>query len=67
MESNQRYYARRASEEMRAAARAVTPEAYARRRALAEEFARKAKLYSWPNTDRQSDEIHATFEAPLAH
>jgi hypothetical protein len=42
MESNQRYYARRASEERRAAARAITPEAGARRLALAEMFARKA-------------------------
>jgi hypothetical protein len=43
MESNQRYYARRAVEELRAAARAVTPEARARRRALAEMFAQKAR------------------------
>ena len=43
MESNQRYYARRASEEMRAAERAVTPEARARRRALAELFESKAR------------------------
>jgi hypothetical protein len=42
MESNERYYARRAVEELRAAARAVTPEARARRRALAEAFQRKA-------------------------
>jgi putative protein kinase ArgK-like GTPase of G3E family len=42
MESNRRYYERRASEELRAAARAVTPEARERRRALAEQFARKA-------------------------
>ena len=38
MESNLRYYQRRANEERRAAARAVTPEAQARRRALAESF-----------------------------
>jgi hypothetical protein len=44
MESNQRYWARRAVEERRAAARAVTPEARARRRALAEAFERKAQL-----------------------
>ena len=43
MESNQRYYSRRAIEEMRAAARAVTPEAQARRRALAEMFMQKAQ------------------------
>jgi hypothetical protein len=43
MESNERYYARRAVEELRAAARAVTPEARARRRALAEAFETKAR------------------------
>ena len=43
MESNQRYYSRRAVEELRAAARAVTPEAQARRRALAEMFMQKAQ------------------------
>ncbi|HEX9954148.1 MAG TPA: hypothetical protein VGB48_02905 [Allosphingosinicella sp.] len=42
MESNARYYERRAAEELRAAARAVTPEARERRRALAELFASKA-------------------------
>jgi hypothetical protein len=42
MESNQRYYERRAAEELRAAARAITPEARERRRALAELFASKA-------------------------
>ncbi|MBV9929472.1 MAG: hypothetical protein JO013_00840 [Alphaproteobacteria bacterium] len=44
MESNQRYFARRAREELHAAARAITPEARARRRALAESFAIKAKM-----------------------
>jgi hypothetical protein len=44
MESNQRYYARRASEELRAATRALTPEGKARRRALAEAFEGKARL-----------------------
>jgi hypothetical protein len=43
MESNERYYARRAVEEMRAAARAVTPEARARRQSLAEMFSQKAR------------------------
>jgi hypothetical protein len=43
MESNERYYARRASEELRAAQRAITPEARARRRALAELFEKKAR------------------------
>jgi hypothetical protein len=42
MESNERYYSRRAVEELRAAARAVTPEARARRHALAELFESKA-------------------------
>ena len=42
MESNERYYSRRAVEELRAAARAVTPEGRARRRALAEAFEIKA-------------------------
>jgi uncharacterized membrane protein len=46
MESNQRYYARRAMEEAQAAARAVTPEARARRQALAESFARQARELS---------------------
>jgi hypothetical protein len=43
MESNQRYYARRAVEELRAADRAITPEAQARRRQLAEMFRQKAQ------------------------
>jgi hypothetical protein len=43
MESNQRYYARRAIEELQAASRAVTPEARARRRALAQQFEEKAR------------------------
>jgi hypothetical protein len=42
MESNERYYARRALEELRALERAVTPEARARRLALAEAFQLKA-------------------------
>jgi hypothetical protein len=45
MESNGRYYQRRAVEEMRAAARAVTPEARERRRALADMFAHKAAQF----------------------
>jgi hypothetical protein len=44
MESNGRFWARRASEELRAEQRAITPEAKARRRALAEAFAAKARL-----------------------
>lgn len=42
MESNERYYARRAVEELRALERAITPEAKARRLALAESFRLKA-------------------------
>jgi hypothetical protein len=45
MESNQRYYQRRAVEELRAAARAITPEARERRRALADMFAHKAAQF----------------------
>lgn len=43
MESNERYYARRAVEELRALERAVTPEARARRLALAQAFELKAR------------------------
>lgn len=43
MESNGRYYMRRAASEASAAAKAVTPEAAMRRAALAEMFARKAR------------------------
>ena len=43
MESDMRYYSRRAAFEAAAAAKAVTPEAQVRRRALAEAFARKAR------------------------
>jgi hypothetical protein len=43
MESNERYYARRAVEEFQALERAVTPEARARRLALAEAFQLKAR------------------------
>ncbi len=42
MESNERYYARRAVEELRGAERALTPEGKARRLALAEAFQLKA-------------------------
>jgi hypothetical protein len=48
MESNERYYARRAVEELRAAARAITPEGQARRRALADAFASKARSCGQP-------------------
>ena len=44
MESNHRYWARRAVEEQRAAARSVTEAGRARRRALAEAFMEKAQL-----------------------
>jgi hypothetical protein len=43
MESNERYYARRALEELRAAERALTPEGKARRTALAEAFLDKCQ------------------------
>lgn len=43
MESNARYWARRASEEYRAASRAVSDEAQLRRRQLAEAFEAKAR------------------------
>ena len=43
VESNVRYYSRRAAFEANAAAKAVTPEAAIRRQALAEMFARKAR------------------------
>jgi len=43
MESDHRYYARRAAEEKRAAARAITPEAQARHAELAALFASKAE------------------------
>ena len=41
MESDLRFYERRASEETRAAARAITPAAQARRMLLAERFNRR--------------------------
>ncbi len=43
VESNGRYYMRRAAFEAAAARQAVTPEAAMRRQALAENFARKAR------------------------
>ena len=43
MESDQRYYSRRAAEEQRRAARAITPEARERHRELASLFATKAR------------------------
>jgi hypothetical protein len=43
VESNGRYYMRRAAYEASAALKAVTPQAAMRRQALAEEFARKAR------------------------
>ena len=52
MESNERYYARRAIEEMRAAQRAITPEARARRRALAELFEKKARELTHAGTEQ---------------
>ena len=46
MESNHRYYARRAVEEATAAARAVTPQARARHQELAEGFRRQAEAHA---------------------
>jgi len=43
MESDHRYYSRRAAEERRRAARAITPEARERHRELASLFASKAE------------------------
>ena len=43
VESNVRYYSRRAAYEANAAAKALTPEAAIRRQALAEMFARRAR------------------------
>jgi hypothetical protein len=43
MESNVRYYSRRAAYEAAAAAKALTPAAAMRRQALAEMFARRAR------------------------
>jgi hypothetical protein len=43
VESNLRYYTRRAAMEAQAAAKAVTPEAQMRRRALADLYARKVQ------------------------
>jgi hypothetical protein len=48
MESNERYYARRAVEELRALERAITPEAKARRLALAEAFQLKCQAERKP-------------------
>lgn len=42
MESNERYFSRRASEERRAAQRAITPEAKAWHAQLAASFAKRA-------------------------
>ena len=44
MESDHRYYSRRAAEEQRRASRAITPEARERHSALASLFAGKAAL-----------------------
>jgi hypothetical protein len=52
MESNERYYARRASEELRAAERAITPEGRARRRALAELFEKKVRELECGSTEQ---------------
>ena len=65
MESNERYYARRAVEELRAAARAVTPEAQARRRALAEAFRMKAQAER-SLASRPRESVRSPAEAPMS-
>lgn len=52
MESDHRYYVRRASEERRAANRAITPEARTRHQELADLFTTKADA-STPNESEQ--------------
>ena len=64
MESNERYFARRAVEELRAAARAVTPEARARRRALAEAFQLKAEQCRAASAMAQRTAFHAAAALP---
>jgi hypothetical protein len=59
MESNERYYARRAVEELRAAERSLTPEGRARHRILAEAFLQKARV-------RQSESRYRTHERSTA-
>ena len=51
MESDLRYYLRRAASEAAAAARAVTPEARGRRNDLARQFASKARQLSDHETE----------------
>jgi hypothetical protein len=63
MESNERYFARRAAEELRAAACAVTPEARARRRALAESFQLKAQQCARGSSRTVSPLAAASLEA----
>ncbi|HEX8402318.1 MAG TPA: hypothetical protein VF628_11510 [Allosphingosinicella sp.] len=46
MESNHRYFSRRAHEERRAAQRAITPQAQAWHRQLADDFAQRAEQHS---------------------
>ncbi len=58
MESNERYYARRAVEELRALERAVTPEARARRLALAEAFQLKARQCGRESGGREPARAH---------
>ncbi len=60
MEPNERYFARRAVEEYRAEARAVTPEAKARRRALAQLFESKARHCRHELTEPHCEELALT-------
>jgi hypothetical protein len=66
MESNQRYYWRRASEELYAASRAITPAAESRRRELAQSYLDKLRELTgadpWPQPGARSgvaDELRA--------
>jgi hypothetical protein len=59
MESNERYYARRAVEELRGAERALTPEGKARRQALAEAFQAKCQAERKPSPPRPINSLVA--------
>ncbi|TMJ15703.1 MAG: hypothetical protein E6G94_06305 [Alphaproteobacteria bacterium] len=51
MESNERYYWRRASEELYAASRAITPAAETRRRQLAQTYLDKLRELADPDSE----------------
>jgi hypothetical protein len=62
MESNQRYYWRRASEELYAASRAITPAAESRRRELAQSYLDKLRELTgadpWPEPRALAGLVH---------